>query len=493
MRIKGTSVQQLVLTLALLAAVAWNLAHAGELKGIRVDSGATGTRAELQLDAQARYELLTLSGPDRLVVDLPGTVLAGNLQLPAAAGVVQRVRSGHPVAGTTRIVFDLADDVAVLRPRLEPGPGGPVLVLEWPGDGANVAVSQASASATSRLIASLPTPSTTPAQPPVQRAVVRQAPVQQAPIHQSPDPLAILTQGANRGGTSLPPPAPVVAAVQPAAVAAPPASRPSTAQAPVKTVDDIARRAGMRPLIIAIDAGHGGQDPGARGPSGTREKDVTLQIARRLAQQVNATPGLKAYLTRDTDTFIPLTRRYQLAREHKADLFVSIHADAFSKPSASGSSVFVLSQRGASSQAAKWLATQENAADLVGGVKLQDKEDVLASVLLDLSQSATMKASEEMAAAVLDGLKDIGKTHKTHVERANFVVLRSPDVPSMLVETAFISNPDEERKLRDPDYQGRLANAIVDGVTSYFSRQPPPGTLYAARAEATRGATGGSP
>ena len=259
-----------------------------------------------------------------------------------------------------------------------------------------------------------------------------------------------------------------------------------SSQAPVKTVEDIARRAGLRPLVIAIDAGHGGQDPGARGPNGSREKDITLKIARELARQVNATPGLKAYLTRDDDYFIPLTQRYQKARAAKADLFVSIHADSFTSPSASGSSVFVLTQRGASSQAARWLANQENAADLVGGVKLQDKGDTLASVLLDLSQSATMKASQDMAEQVLVGLKRIGKTHKSHVEAANFVVLRSPDVPSMLVETAFISNPDEERRLNDPQHQAQLARAILDGVTGYFSRQPPPGTLYAMQAESTR-------
>jgi N-acetylmuramoyl-L-alanine amidase len=281
-------------------------------------------------------------------------------------------------------------------------------------------------------------------------------------------------------------PAPVPVASPPAPVAVQPA-----VQAPVKTVQDIARRAGLRPLVIAIDAGHGGQDPGARGASGSREKDITLKIARELARQVDATPGLKAYLTRDTDVFIPLTRRYQLAREHKADLFVSIHADAFSSPTASGSSVFVLSQRGASSQAARWLARQENSADLVGGVKLQDKDDTLASVLLDLSQSATMKASEDMAGQVLVGLRQLGKTHKDEVERANFVVLRSPDVPSMLVETAFISNPEEERRLKDPAHQSQLARAILTGVTGYFSRQPPPGTLYAARADAGAGAYGG--
>jgi N-acetylmuramoyl-L-alanine amidase len=259
---------------------------------------------------------------------------------------------------------------------------------------------------------------------------------------------------------------------------------------PVKTMQDLRRRAGLRPLIIAIDAGHGGQDPGARGPGGSREKNITLAIARELARQVNATPGLKAYLTRDSDVFVPLTQRYQKARAARADLFVSIHADSCPSPDASGSSVFVLSQRGASSQAARWLASQENAADLVGGVKLQDKDDTLASVLLDLSQSATMRASEDMASQVLGGLKRLGRTHKQEVERANFVVLRSPDVPSMLVETAFISNPAEERRLNDPDQQAQLARAVLDGVNSYFTRQPPPGTLYAARADADGSASG---
>jgi N-acetylmuramoyl-L-alanine amidase len=252
-------------------------------------------------------------------------------------------------------------------------------------------------------------------------------------------------------------------------------------------------QAGMRHLVVAIAPGHGGQDPGAIGPTGKREKDVTLAVARELARQVNATPGLKAYLTRDTDVFIPLAQRYQKSRAAKADLFVSIHADSFSSPDACGSSVFVLSQRGASSQAARWLASQENAADLVGGVKLQDKDDTLASVLLDLSQSATQKASEDMANQVLSGLKRLGKTHKGDIERANFVVLRSPDVPSMLVETAFISNPDEERRLNDPDHQRALARAVLDGVNAYFTRQPPPGTLYAARADAGSVMGGGSP
>ena len=483
MRAKGASIQQMLLALALLAGVCWNLAHAAELRAVRVSTNATGTRAELQLDGPVRYQLIPLAGPDRLVVDLSGVDAVRGLRLPAAAGVVRGVRTGHPVPGTTRIVFDLGDKVAALQPRLEQGPDGTRLVVEWPGD--------ESVPVASRPVASTPVAGTAVA------SVAETNPAS-TQTRQQPDPMAILTAGAG----AAPVGGPSAAGVVPAQVANPRASAQASAsqattpspvapgaQAPVKTVEDIARRAGLRPLVIAIDAGHGGQDPGARGAKGSREKDLTLKIALELARQVDATPGLKAYLTRDSDYFIPLARRYQLARQHKADLFVSIHADAFTSPTARGSSVFVLSQRGASSQAARWLADQENAADLVGGLKLQDKSDTLASVLLDLSQSATMKASEDMAGQVLAGLKRLGKTHKNDVERANFVVLRSPDVPSMLVETAFISNPDEEARLNDPAHQKQLANAILDGVTGYFSRQPPPGTLYAMQADARRSAT----
>jgi N-acetylmuramoyl-L-alanine amidase len=240
----------------------------------------------------------------------------------------------------------------------------------------------------------------------------------------------------------------------------------------------------MRPLIVAIDPGHGGQDPGAMGPSGKREKDVTLAIGRELARQINATPGMKAYMTRDTDVFIPLPMRAQKARAAKADIFISIHADAAENRSATGSSVYVLSTKGASSQRARWLADKENAADLVGGVRLQKTDSTLASVLLDLAQSGHMKSSEDAAGHVLGGLKRIGNNHKPELERANFAVLRTSDMPAMLVETAFISNPDEERRLTDPGYQRRLAGAVLDGVNTFFTRQPPPGTLFAARAQA---------
>nr|WP_282453014.1 N-acetylmuramoyl-L-alanine amidase [Lysobacter sp. CAU 1642] len=239
----------------------------------------------------------------------------------------------------------------------------------------------------------------------------------------------------------------------------------------------------QRPVIVAIDAGHGGQDPGAIGPKGSREKNLTLAMAREMARLVDAEPGMKAFLVRDGDYFIPLEERYRRARKAQADLFISVHADAFHKPTPSGASVYMLSQRGASSEAARWLARTENAADLVGGVKLDDKDNTLAAVLLDLAQSATLKASGDVANSVLSGLKRVGKTHKQQVERANFVVLRSPDVPSILVETGFISNPSDERKLNDADYRRRLSMAIIDGMRDYFYSQPPPGTWIAANVD----------
>jgi len=260
-------------------------------------------------------------------------------------------------------------------------------------------------------------------------------------------------------------------------------ARPAAA----RTVEDVIGR-GERKLVVAIDAGHGGKDPGAIGPSRKFEKDITLAVARELAAQVNADPGMQAFLVRDGDVFIPLHERYQRAREAQADLFISIHADAAHNRAANGASVYVLSLRGASSEAARWLADQENAADLVGGVELDARDKNLAAVLLDLSQNATMRVSDDVATEVLSALKGVGKAHKPQIERANFVVLRSPDVPSMLVETGFISNPGEEAKLSDPAYRKRMAAAIVSGVRNYFAYQAPPGTWYAAR----QGTLGGS-
>ena len=236
-----------------------------------------------------------------------------------------------------------------------------------------------------------------------------------------------------------------------------------------------------REIVIAIDAGHGGRDPGAIGPSGTREKDVVLAIARRLQQLIDREPGFKAVMIRSGDQFISLHERVNRARRAQADLMISIHADAFHDRRARGSSVYTLSPRGATSEQARLLAERENASDLVGGVKLDDKDDLLASVLLDLSQTATIEASTDAAARILDGLKRVGRVHKPTVEQAGFRVLRAPDVPSMLVETGFISNPEEERNLRTPAYQQRLAETMMKGLGDYFRDSPPPGTILAQR------------
>ncbi|HSX61219.1 MAG TPA: N-acetylmuramoyl-L-alanine amidase [Tahibacter sp.] len=255
----------------------------------------------------------------------------------------------------------------------------------------------------------------------------------------------------------------------------------------VKSVDDVVPGDG-RKVVVAIDAGHGGDDPGAIGASGTHEKSITLNVAREVAKLVDAQPGMKAHLVRDGDYFIPLKDRYKKAREAKADLFVSIHADACPGAcGARGASVWVLSPRGATSEAARWLAAKENGADLVGGVSLDDKDDTLAAVLLDLSQGATMEASAAIAQIVLKALGRIGPTHRGYVEKANFVVLRSPDVPSILVETAFITNPAEEKRLTDPEHRGKLAAAVVEGIKTYFTQTPPPGTWFAANSTGRRG------
>lgn len=508
MRVKGTTVQQIILGLALLAALCWNLAQANEIKDLQLSDGATGTRAELHLQADVAFRTLRLANPDRFVVDLPDTNAARTLQLPAPVGVVKAVRRGQPAPGTTRIVFDLAAPVTPLKPRLERAADGSArLVLEWPGDGGKpiAAVPAVPAAAAPQPPASHPTAvNPTVANPVVPNPVVPNptAPAPTLPAPTVVKPAAtVASQSATStvpssttqtpaqilaGGVATVPTAPSSSAAPSSAGTTPPQPAVAIAEPPAaaggRTLRDL--RAGTRPLIVAIDPGHGGQDPGAIGPTGKREKDVTLAIARELARQINATPGLKAVLTRDSDMFLPLPRRTQLARQAKADIFISIHADAAENRAAKGSSVYVLSLRGASSQRARWLADKENAADLIGGAGLRKPDNTLATVLLDLTQSGQMKASEDAAGHVLSGLKGIGFNHKPNIERANFSVLRTSDMPAMLVETAFISNPDEERRLIDPAYQRTLAKAVLQGIDAYFTRQPPPGTLYAARARA---------
>jgi N-acetylmuramoyl-L-alanine amidase len=260
------------------------------------------------------------------------------------------------------------------------------------------------------------------------------------------------------------------------------ASKQSAPQ--VKRVADVQQA--NREVLVAVDAGHGGEDPGAIGPKRVREKDVVLAIAKKVASEIDRQPGMRAMLVREGDYYVALRDRYEKARQARADLFISIHADAFKDARVSGSSVFVLSRRGASSEFARLLADSENNADLIGGVKLNERDDMLASVLLDLSQSATMEASNEAAEQILRSITRNGKTHKNHVGHAAFQVLKSPDVPSVLVETAFISNPQEEKRLTEREFQDNMSRAIAAGVRDYFYRRPPPGTWIAANRDADR-------
>ncbi|MCK7546880.1 N-acetylmuramoyl-L-alanine amidase [Marinobacter koreensis] len=239
---------------------------------------------------------------------------------------------------------------------------------------------------------------------------------------------------------------------------------------------------GKRDVVVVVDPGHGGEDPGASGPHGTKEKDIVLKLAKKVAAIINQKPGYTAKLTRTGDYYVGLRNRTVLARKYNADLFVSIHADAFRTPQPRGASVFALSQRGATSETARWLAQSENRSDLIGGtggVSLDGKDDMLAGVLLDLSMTASINASLGVGGSVLSNLDDVAKLHKSRVEQAAFVVLKSPDIPSILVESGFISNPREEKNLSTEWYRNRIANAVVSGIDEYFRKTPPPGTLLA--------------
>ncbi|MBC7381346.1 MAG: N-acetylmuramoyl-L-alanine amidase, partial [Burkholderiaceae bacterium] len=250
-----------------------------------------------------------------------------------------------------------------------------------------------------------------------------------------------------------------------------PAPAPSVAQAPPPELFGMGKT--DRLIIVALDPGHGGEDPGAVGPGGTREKDVVLQIAHRLRERINSHPNMRAFLTRDADFFVPLGTRVQKARAVKADLFISIHADAFFTPHPQGASVFALSDRGASSSAARWLADKENSADLVGGVNVKSRDMQVQKALLDMSTTAQIRDSMQLGNVMLGEIGNVGKLHKGKVEQAAFAVLKAPDIPSVLVETAFISNPDEEVRLKSDSYQEQLADAIMRGIGRYFAKNPP--------------------
>jgi N-acetylmuramoyl-L-alanine amidase len=412
--------------LTLLAAVGAEAAPV-RVNDVRLWSGPEGTRLVLDLSAPVKHDVFTLNNPYRVVIDLANASIADSVHLPAGQGPVTRIRSGKQPRQGLRLVLDLA---ALQQPRsFTVAPDG---------------------SAGHRLVVELPVDSAT----------------------------------AGTRGASVPAQPQPVATIVPAA-ATPTAAAPTHVEG-MNAVKSLATGAQGRDLVIAVDAGHGGKDPGAIGRSGTQEKRITLAIARKLAAAIDREDGMRAVLVRDDDRFISLRGRILKARDYKADMFVSIHADSVRDRGIGGSSVYVLSLRGASDEAARWLAERENAADLIGGVSLDDKNDVLASVLLDVTQKESVSNSVDAAASVLASLRGVTEVHRPRVQHAGFVVLKSPDIPSMLVETAFISNSTDERRLKDPVHQQRVADAIHAGVRNYFHARPPPGTRVAALVAATR-------
>lgn len=435
-----------LLAVAMLAAAL--PAHAARVSDVRLWSGPEGTRLVLDLSSPVRYQVFTLDNPDRVVIDLAGSELALRKDLPPGQGLVRRVRSGPQPGGGLRIVLDLVTLRPVKSFAVAPdATSGHRLVVELPPAGARVAA---------------------PATPP---------PASPAPS------TPVATAATRAASTNAASPATAPSATEVLATSAAALSREAAAVVPAPAIS----KATGRDVVVAVDAGHGGQDPGAIGRGGTREKDVTLAIARRLAKAIDAEEGMRAVLIRDGDYFVTLRGRIRKARAAGADLFISVHADSVLDRGVSGSSVYVLSLRGATDEAARWLAERENAADLMGGVSLDDKNDVLASVLLDVTQKEAVSNSVEAADSVLSSLRRVGPVHGSRVRHAGFVVLKSPDIPSMLVETAFISNATDERKLVDPAHQQRIADAIGAGVRDFFADRPPPGTRLAAIAASRRG------
>lgn len=444
---------------ALFVVCSVSFADTARVNSVRVWNAPDNTRVVFDLSGAIRHNVFTLSGPDRLVVDLPDARLAtSTAAVDLGNSLISGVRTALREQGGLRIVFDLKGRIQqpktfLLRPNDQYGHR--LVVDLFPAGGQPVG----------QTVVQEPVP-------PLDRQIARQA---VAPAATPPVTSQAIPQAAP----------PAVPANAPRVAAEPPRPREEPESKPVasRPVVSATPSAPRRELIIAIDAGHGGEDPGAVGPRKTREKDVVLAIARKLEALVRQEKGMRPVMIRDGDYFIPLRQRTEKARKHKADLFLSIHADAAAVggAEAGGSSVYTLSERGATTEAARWLAERENSSDLIGGVSLDDKDNLLASVLLDLSQAATNEASTEVAHRILGELGQVGRVHKRQVEQAGFMVLKSPDIPSVLVETAFISNPAEEERLRDTRYQQSLARAILSGIRAYFVKRAPQGTIYAAR------------
>lgn len=413
-------------------------AHAASILAVRTWPADEYTRVTLEMDSELKAQHFTLDGPDRLVVDIEGLRLSEALnklisKVQHNDPYIESVRVGQNQPDVVRLVLDLKQPIAPQVFTLKP-------IGEYQY----------------RLVIDM-------------YPRVAQDPLLAIMEDLESDPLADILESLAQQDHA---PVPTMKGQKkpPTAARTPPA--PEKKSLPKTPPPAPAPASPSGPLIIAIDPGHGGEDPGAIGPGGTREKDVVLQIARRLKKLVDAQPNMRGYLTRDGDYFVPLHVRVQKARRVQADLFVSVHADAFTRPSARGSSVFALSQNGATSAAARLMAKRENEADLIGGVNLGAHNKQVAQVLLDLSTAAQINDSLRVGTGILTELGKVNTLHKRRVEQAGFAVLKAPDIPSILIETAFISNPTEERLLRDPSHQERLSRAILSGIQGYFDTSP---------------------
>ncbi|WP_396267427.1 N-acetylmuramoyl-L-alanine amidase [Ideonella sp.] len=429
------------------------LAFGASIVAVRVWPAADYTRVTIESDRPLAAQHLMAQNPERLVIDIE------NLELsPALRELVGKVRPDDPfIAGVrvgqnqprvVRLVFDLKQSVRPEQFTLMP-----------------VAAYQ------HRLVFDLyPTQATDP----MVALVAEKAQAEREAAQSVQDALGELIGRVDKPLQVTPPkPTATVPAPGPGGASAAPPSPPLQTPAPPPPPSRELKDRINRLIIVALDPGHGGEDPGAIGPTGLKEKDVVLQVARQLRDRINKKPGMRAVMTRDADFFVPLHERVSKARRVQADLFISIHADAFFTPDARGASVFALSQGGASSAAARWMAKRENAADMVGGVNVNVKDEQVLKALLDMSTAAQIKDSLKVGTEVLRNIGKVGRLHKRDVEQAGFAVLKAPDIPSILVETAFISNPTEEQRLRDPEYQERLVEAIFTGLERYFAKNPP--------------------
>lgn len=466
------------------------LAHGAQLMAVRVWPASDYTRVTLESDTPLQAKHFLVVNPTRLVIDIEGLELSAQLR-----ELVSKVRADDPyIAGVrvgqfkphvVRLVFDLKQGVKPQVFSLAPVAAYQHrLVFDlYPVVDADPRQALQPSSAPT---ASAPSPAPPPASG---NAPGASSPASMAPQSSGSAPADVAgrnsasDQAAEAVNDALgdfigdlrrrAPDGKATARTTPAAkpndkaiAEAGPASGPESPSSDP-------RKSTQRLVIIALDAGHGGEDPGAIGPSGLYEKDVVLQIAKLLRARINAQPGMRAMLTRESDYFVPLHERVTKARRVQADLFMSIHADAFLNPQARGASVFALSENGASSAAARWMAKKENASDMVGGVNIKAKDAAVMRALLDMSTTAQIKDSLKLGSAILGNLGKIGRLHKGKVEQAGFAVLKAPDIPSVLVETGFISNPEEEDKLRDSDYQAQMADALLAGIQRYFAKNPP--------------------